>query len=173
MQPVQLSSPRGSLHKPANAGIGGNQMANKKFQRFAWLALCALSSCTALKPAGTAESTAVDSDGAANAESLDGAVDDGSAGDGGASPQAMGSSEDCILQTFYPDRDGDGAGSADEPMQACEAPAGYAPQGGDCDDACAACFVGATEVCDGKDNDCDQSVDEQISTACGSMLGVC
>jgi hypothetical protein len=154
-------------------------MVNTNFQRIALLALCALGSCTTLKPAGSAEQNDVDSDSAVDARGLDGAAgdaaigDDGAAGDDGAWPEATESGQDCTLHTFYPDRDGDGAGSAEERMQACEAPAGYTPQGGDCDDACKACIVGAAEVCDGRDNDCDGSVDEGVSTACGSMLGVC
>ena len=32
--------------------------------------------------------------------------------------------------------------------------------GDDCDDASAAVFPGASETCDGKDNDCDGEVDE-------------
>ncbi len=36
---------------------------------------------------------------------------------------------------------------------------GYTPAGGDCDDADASVRPGATEVCDGRDNDCDGAVD--------------
>jgi len=33
--------------------------------------------------------------------------------------------------------------------------------GGDCDDHSPTTFAGAVEVCDGVDNDCDQTIDEQ------------
>jgi len=44
---------------------------------------------------------------------------------------------------------------------ACEAPAGSTEAAGDCDDTRATTFPGATEVCDGADNDCDGAVDEE------------
>ena len=65
--------------------------------------------------------------------------------------------------TCYLDGDGDGYGAANEtPITACECPANYftsAELGGntnnDCDDSDASRNPGATEVCDGIDNDCD------------------
>lgn len=41
---------------------------------------------------------------------------------------------------------------------------GYTTEQGDCDDLCASCFPGASEVCDGLDNSCDGQVDEGLST---------
>ncbi len=60
---------------------------------------------------------------------------------------------------FFVDDDADGFGG---PVQvlACEAPAGTVADGSDCDDADATAFPGATEVCDGDDEDCDGLVDE-------------
>ena len=65
-----------------------------------------------------------------------------------------------LLATFYRDRDGDGFGADDEPVQACEAASGYVAEGGDCDDFALAVHPGATEVCDEVDQDCDGDVDE-------------
>lgn len=66
---------------------------------------------------------------------------------------------------WYPDGDGDGFGSGD-PTRACQAPDGYVSLGGDCEDDDPERFPGAVEACDGRDNDCDDAVDE----ACGSSL---
>jgi hypothetical protein len=63
-------------------------------------------------------------------------------------------------QTFYRDADGDGYGDPATPLSACAAPPGYVSNALDCDDAHAAVHPGATETCDGIDNNCDGSVDE-------------
>ncbi|MFT5683908.1 MAG: hypothetical protein ACI8RZ_004840, partial [Myxococcota bacterium] len=39
---------------------------------------------------------------------------------------------------------------------------GYSTRGGDCDDADPAISPGASEVCDGLDNDCDDTIDESV-----------
>jgi len=64
------------------------------------------------------------------------------------------------LSTFYLDADSDGFGVAGSDVEACAPPAGYASVAGDCDDDTATIFPGATEVCDGADNDCDGTSDE-------------
>ncbi len=61
--------------------------------------------------------------------------------------------------TFYEDADGDGFGN-EETLEACEQPAGYAAQGGDCDDSTTGIFPGANEICNGVSDDCDPEVDE-------------
>ncbi len=44
--------------------------------------------------------------------------------------------------------------------------------GNDCDDTCVTCTPVGTEICDGKDNDCDNTADDNIAAnTCG--LGVC
>jgi hypothetical protein len=75
--------------------------------------------------------------------------------------------------TFYPDADGDGAGAMTGAMEGCAAADGFVAAGGDCDDDCASCFVGGQEACDGKDNDCDETLDEGLSAVCGSVVGIC
>ncbi|MBK8567551.1 MAG: choice-of-anchor D domain-containing protein [Saprospiraceae bacterium] len=67
-----------------------------------------------------------------------------------------------VFQDYYLDGDGDnfGAGAA---VNACQPPVGnYVLVNGDCDDANAAIFPGATELCDGLDNDCDGTNDDGI-----------
>ena len=61
--------------------------------------------------------------------------------------------------TFYRDTDGDGYGIDAGAQTACEVPEGFATESGDCDDAEEAANPGATETCDGFDNDCDGTID--------------
>ncbi len=64
------------------------------------------------------------------------------------------------LALFHIDADGDGYGDAGEPVEACSAPPGHVADDTDCDDTDASIHPDAVEVCDGKDNDCDGTVDE-------------
>ncbi|MBN2797847.1 MAG: putative metal-binding motif-containing protein [Deltaproteobacteria bacterium] len=61
---------------------------------------------------------------------------------------------------FFFDSDGDTYGDAAQTVSACAAPAGYVERSGDCDDTDASFNPGATELCDGVDNDCDGQLDE-------------
>ena len=62
-------------------------------------------------------------------------------------------------QRFYPDRDGDGWGTG-VGVNVCSAPPQHVAQSGDCDDGDSGVFPGATEICDGIDQDCDGEIDE-------------
>ncbi len=64
----------------------------------------------------------------------------------------------------YVDLDGDGHGSGKLGPCLCKSPG--VSKGGDCDDTNKTVYPGATEVCDGKDNDCDKAVDEAGATGC-------
>jgi len=75
----------------------------------------------------------------------DGTVDEDSAAD---------------ASTWYADTDGDGYGDPGSSTQACSQPSGYVADGSDCDPTVATTNPGATEYCDGVDNDCDGTVDE-------------
>jgi hypothetical protein len=66
--------------------------------------------------------------------------------------------------TFYQDADGDGYGNPGATTEACSAPDGYVTDNTDCDDADASVNPGATEICDGVDNDCDGQVDEGVQS---------
>ena len=70
-----------------------------------------------------------------------------------------------VQTAYYVDADGDGRGAPGTPMYACAAPTGYAPSDDDCDDACATCFPGGTETCNGRDDDCDATVDDGVATS--------
>ena len=65
---------------------------------------------------------------------------------------------------WYADDDGDGYGDATSTTTACEQPTGYVANDGDCDDSVASTSPASFEVCDGVDNDCDGSVDEDDAT---------
>ncbi len=75
----------------------------------------------------------------------DGAVDEDSAAD---------------APTWYMDTDGDGFGNALYTRSECEQPPGYVALGTDCDDIDVDANPAATEYCDGDDDDCDGTVDE-------------
>ena len=61
---------------------------------------------------------------------------------------------------WYDDEDGDGFGDTDGVTDACIAPAGAVVDATDCDDANPDAFPGASEYCNGGDDDCDGMVDE-------------
>jgi hypothetical protein len=66
---------------------------------------------------------------------------------------------------LWPDRDQDGYGDAGVAgASGCPA-VGRAPNGLDCDDANAERRPGASEVCDGADDDCDRLVDEGVQVS--------
>ncbi len=66
---------------------------------------------------------------------------------------------------YYADTDGDGYGDASNTTRACELPSNHATTGTDCDDGDSGVFPGAGETCDGVDQDCDGTVDEDASDA--------
>ncbi len=63
---------------------------------------------------------------------------------------------------WYADLDGDGYGNPDSGIRSCDAIAGYvsADAGFDCRDTNDNVYPGASEVCNGTDDDCDGNVDE-------------
>ncbi len=80
--------------------------------------------------------------------------------------------------TFYADADGDGWGDETSSVMACDAPDGYAPQAGDCDDTNPDVSPGAAEACNGNDDTCDGVVDEGFDLVtdadnCGACGVVC
>ena len=66
--------------------------------------------------------------------------------------------------TFYADADGDRYGDPSAAVQACEAPAGTVDNGADCDDRAADISPLGTEICDGLDNDCNGTPDDDYAT---------
>ena len=109
---------------------------------------------------------------------------------GGVSPSSEicnGLDDDCddtidngVLLPFYRDTDGDGYGAPDLVEMACGAPDGYVAGGTDCDDTDSAIHPGASEECDGVDNNCDETIDPSScdctngdTEPCGSDTGLC
>jgi hypothetical protein len=66
--------------------------------------------------------------------------------------------EDAVA--LWPDADGDGFGDAGDVARGCPPHAGWTTQAGDCDDDDAAVNPGEPERCNGRDDDCDLTVDE-------------
>jgi hypothetical protein len=64
---------------------------------------------------------------------------------------------------WFLDQDGDGFGDTAVAVYTCAQPAGYVATPGDCIDTSAAVFPGATETCDGIDEDCDGAVDDDAT----------
>ena len=61
---------------------------------------------------------------------------------------------------WYPDSDADGFGRDSDATVGCAQPDDHVLDGGDCDDTAPAVNPGADERCDGIDNDCNGTVDE-------------
>ncbi len=64
-------------------------------------------------------------------------------------------------QTWYADLDGDGYAGSNYQTLACTAPSGYYATADDCDDLEPLSYPGASERCDGDDNNCD-GVDDTL-----------
>ena len=67
------------------------------------------------------------------------------------------------LGTWYADSDGDGAGDSAVTTLSCDQPSGFVSNSNDCDDTSAAIGPTATESCNGTDDNCDGSVDEETA----------
>ena len=66
--------------------------------------------------------------------------------------------------TYYRDADGDSYGNAAIPITATSLPQGYVTDSTDCNDGDATVHPGATEICDGKDNNCNGIAEEGLTT---------
>ncbi|MCK6522885.1 hypothetical protein L6R49_15760 [Myxococcota bacterium] len=116
-------------------------------------------------PAGQDSGAVVDADGDGSPAGED--CDDGDAAVyPGAEERCDGFDNDCdaetdeeVTSTFYADGDGDGYGVEGDSQSACEAPLGYAPAAGDCDDGDPRFNPGAEEsdCADPNDYNCDGS----------------
>lgn len=66
--------------------------------------------------------------------------------------------------TFYLDDDGDGFGASATSLTACDAPDAYTADATDCDDTNPDVYPGAPEVCNGIDNNCNDEIDEGVTS---------
>ena len=94
----------------------------------------------------------------------------------GADEHCDGADEDCDgdvddnpvdADTWYGDADGDGYGDAGDSVQACSQPSGSVADSSDCDDGDAATNPGASEICNGEDDDCDGLTDDDDAGVLG------
>jgi hypothetical protein len=67
------------------------------------------------------------------------------------------------VTTWYADTDSDGFGDAATSDIDCDQPSGYVTDDTDCDDTVATTYPGADEYCNGVDDDCDGTVDEDTA----------
>jgi hypothetical protein len=70
-----------------------------------------------------------------------------------------------VTRTAYVDMDGDGWGDPTLMEDGCVLPTGYAWDAGDCDDLDPGVSPGAVETCDGRDEDCDGTADDDVPDA--------
>jgi hypothetical protein len=68
--------------------------------------------------------------------------------------------------TYYRDLDGDSFGDWSASITACEPVSGYTADATDCNDTDADAHPGATEICDGVDNDCNGFSDDEGALGC-------
>jgi ELWxxDGT repeat protein len=71
-------------------------------------------------------------------------------------------SEATVQNTFYLDNDTDGFGDPNNSILAASPPDGYVSNNTDCNDSNSTIHPGATEICDGLDNDCNGIIDDGL-----------
>ncbi|MFZ4857121.1 MAG: MopE-related protein [Desulfuromonadaceae bacterium] len=71
-----------------------------------------------------------------------------------------GSIDEGVTNTYYRDADADFYGNAAISIQACTQPAGYVTNNTDCNDVAVSIHPGATELCNGMDDNCNGQTDE-------------
>ena len=68
----------------------------------------------------------------------------------------------CDPLAFFEDADGDGYGNIFSEITACIAPPGYVADSTDCNDYNSLIYPGATEICNGIDDNCNLGIDEGL-----------
>ncbi|MFZ5477979.1 MAG: MopE-related protein [Myxococcota bacterium] len=72
--------------------------------------------------------------------------------------------DDGVTSLYYADGDSDGYGDPALDTEGCSAPSGYVANNDDCDDSTATVSPAASETCNGIDDDCDGTTDEDVTT---------
>ncbi|MBK9457100.1 MAG: T9SS type A sorting domain-containing protein, partial [Bacteroidetes bacterium] len=73
--------------------------------------------------------------------------------------------------TYYADVDGDTYGNSSDSIVACVIPSGYVVDNTDCNDSDIAVNPGATEICNGIDDNCDGNIDDNLIIATATPVG--
>ncbi|MFZ5468653.1 MAG: putative metal-binding motif-containing protein [Myxococcota bacterium] len=81
--------------------------------------------------------------------------------------------EGLSLSTFYEDQDFDGFGDPARPRLLCAAPGGFSSNPGDCAPDDPNRYPGATEACNGLDDDCDGQVESAAPDRCDGLDNDC
>lgn len=84
-----------------------------------------------------------------------------------------GQTDEGVQTTFYADVDGDGFGNPLVTTEACTAPTGFVANNTDCDDNDSNTYPGAPELCDGKDNNCDNVSDTGAGVTGFNLIDAC
>ena len=84
--------------------------------------------------------------------------------DDSAATKDTGQAEACE-ETWYLDQDGDGYGDSHASVQDCTQPDNTSAVDGDCDDEDPAVHPAASEVCNAIDDDCDGTIDEDVTSS--------
>jgi hypothetical protein len=95
------------------------------------------------------------------------ANDDGTSGGDGAGQASLSITSGCTGNNYYFDQDNDGYGTSDPAypiIRDCSQKTGYSLVNTDCNDFDATIHPGATEVCNGKDDNCNGQIDEGLAT---------
>ncbi|MFM7200698.1 MAG: MopE-related protein [Myxococcota bacterium] len=66
--------------------------------------------------------------------------------------------------TYYTDGDHDGYGDPSKPVKLCTPDSSVVSNDDDCNDSTASSYPGASELCDGADNNCNGTIDEGVKT---------
>jgi hypothetical protein len=85
-------------------------------------------------------------------------------------PDAFVRPDACEAMTLFVDSDRDGHGDPSRPTSGCAETDDLASVGDDCDDSMDARHPGATELCNGIDEDCDGAMDEGIQRLVGTPI---
>jgi hypothetical protein len=83
-----------------------------------------------------------------------------------------GQMDEGVLLVFYKDKDGDGYGDVNDQTLVCTQPTGYVSNSSDCNDNDPNINPGKTEICDGKDNNCNGQTDEGFNVGQSCTVGV-
>lgn len=73
--------------------------------------------------------------------------------------------------TYYRDSDNDGFGNPGDFVKACTQPIGYVSNSTDCNDNNSTVHPGAPEICDGLDNNCNGTIDDNTISATIAQTG--